>query len=388
MKDKRRDAKLVMLEHSKAKIELYSTYLSTYLNILSRVSYIKRIHLYDLMCGEGIYDDGSKGSPVIAMEKIKQHYFSNKNTSPDIEVWFNDKDESEIEKGIYKIERVKRFVSKIFVPSNVQVKYTREDYNNLLPEIFKAISLFKNEKALIFIDPYGYKEIKHEHIKSLLSSGNVELILFLPISHMYRFLNKSLSSDDFPGGEPLRNFVSPLFENLDGLNNASSVLNFVDNLKEAYRQYLQYEKILVDTFTIERNQQNTYALFFFTPNILGFEKMLEAKWKIDEHQGKGFKINSKQTDLFSDVQMTDYPEKLKDYIGSVDYRTNGDIYLFGLKNGFLPKHTNEVLREFQKTNSSFVVLDSDGNKHRRGSFHINYHDYRDKKIVIIKILKD
>jgi three-Cys-motif partner protein len=67
---KNSNAKLVMLEHSKAKVELYATYLATYLNILSRVPFVIRIHIYDLMCGEGVYVDDSKGSPIIAMERI------------------------------------------------------------------------------------------------------------------------------------------------------------------------------------------------------------------------------------------------------------------------------------------------------------------------------
>ena len=64
------DAKVVMLEHSEAKVSLYRAYLATYLSILSRVPSIQRIFLFDLMCGEGIYANGGKGSPVIATEVI------------------------------------------------------------------------------------------------------------------------------------------------------------------------------------------------------------------------------------------------------------------------------------------------------------------------------
>ncbi len=117
---KSHDAKLVQLEHSKAKIELYSSYLGAYLNILSRVPYIKRIHLYDLMCGEGKYEDGSKGSPIIAIEKIKNHYFTNNKTIPNLKVMFNDKDESQIEKGTLKVDRVKKYISEMFVPKTLK----------------------------------------------------------------------------------------------------------------------------------------------------------------------------------------------------------------------------------------------------------------------------
>jgi len=101
------NVKTVMLEHSKAKVDLYSTYLSMYLNILSQLPYLNKIHIYDLMCGEGIYSDGSKGSPIITMEKIKDNYFKNKEKCPKIEVWFNDRDKSKIEKNKHKIDRVR-----------------------------------------------------------------------------------------------------------------------------------------------------------------------------------------------------------------------------------------------------------------------------------------
>ena len=80
---------------------------SLYLNILSRAGYLDKIHIYDLMCGEGIYSDGSKGSPIIALEKIKEHYCQNNNTCPNLDVWFNDKDKSEIELMIAEIKAVK-----------------------------------------------------------------------------------------------------------------------------------------------------------------------------------------------------------------------------------------------------------------------------------------
>ncbi len=387
---KSHDAKLVQLEHSKAKIELYSSYLGAYLNILSRVPYIKRIHLYDLMCGEGKYEDGSKGSPIIAIEKIKNHYFTNNKTIPNLKVMFNDKDESQIEKGTLKVDRVKKYISEMFVPKNVEIEYSSENYLDLFPKVLKTVSSFRNEKALLFIDPYGYKEIHPDDLKRLLSNGNVEIILFLPVSHMYRFQKKSLSEDDFPGGEPLKEFLLPLFRQNIELKGHTSVLNFIENLKKAFRVFLKNERIFVDTFSIERSQQNTYSLFFFTPNILGFEKMLEAKWKIDEKQGKGFKILSKQTDMFSEIQISNFPNKLKHFISSTNLRTNGEVYLFGLENGFLPRHANKVLMQFQKEEKGFSVISPAGEPVRKAAFYINYSNFKrpPKKIVMFQFIED
>ena len=89
-----------LLEHSRAKVELLKTYLSTYLNIMSRVKYYEKIHIYDLLCGEGIYSDKSEGSPIAILKTIKNHYFSNNESCPNIDLWLNDNGKSDIEVDI------------------------------------------------------------------------------------------------------------------------------------------------------------------------------------------------------------------------------------------------------------------------------------------------
>ena len=382
------NVKTVMLEHSKAKVDLYSTYLSMYLNILSQLPYLNKIHIYDLMCGEGIYSDGSKGSPIITMEKIKDNYFKNKEKCPKIEVWFNDRDKSKIEKNKHKIDRVREYCDKFKHLDIVNAIYTKCDYTTLYPKIVKKIHNFKNEKLLLFIDPYGYKEIQPEHLKFFLTGGKTEIILFLPISHMYRFADKSLSGEEFHGGIPLKEFLTPLLNSNNDLRNSKSSEDFIDNLKIAFREYFKKQGIFVDTFTIKRDDRNMFCLFFFTSNALGFEKMLEAKWKLDEQRGKGFRFDSQQGSLFSEVETTDYTSKLENYIKSNVSRTNSEIYLYGLNEGFLPKHTNQIFRDWQKNKSTFKVYLLDGSEARKNSFYILYKNYvrNPEKIVNFKFV--
>lgn len=55
-------------------------------------------------------------------------------------------------------------------------------------------------------------------------------------------------------------------------------------------------------------------------------------------------------------------------------RTNSEIYVFTLHNGHLPKHATQVLAKFQ-TDNKLVVTTKNGIA-RRGSFYINYKDYK------------
>lgn len=378
MKSKGQSTKDVLLDHSTAKVNFYVSYLEKYLEIMFNVKYIKRIHLYDLLCGEGMYEDNQKGSPVRALEAIQGHYEKN-DMCTNMCVWFNDHGESRVEKGKRKIDRVEEICNNMFKPENVKIRYTDWDFvSQVHPKLLNKIrGLKKHEKLFLFLDPYGYKDITPEHVRDILfesENGNVELILFHPITCMYRFANKSLKDDDFRGGESLRKILKTLlgkeirtFQD-KGFKNRNE---FVKTLKEKYTEYLK-NGIYVDTFTLESNEANVYALFFFTPHVRGFEKMLQTKWEIDKNRGQGFKQSGDQPTLFHEIELSEYPNKLKNYLKDGNGRvTNSDIYFFGLKNGFLPKHTNQVLKDLKKENS-ITVVDENGEEVRRG----HYIDYK------------
>ena len=151
---KGKESQTKMFEHSKAKVELFKRYFSIYLNVIHRTPYIKKIYLYDLFAGEGKYEDGEKGSSLVAMECIKDHYYSNGQTCPNIDVWFNDFSKSQIQPDKFKIERVQEFCEKIYRPANVKVEYTKIDSSQILSEIDVHLSkLRSDERALLFIDP-------------------------------------------------------------------------------------------------------------------------------------------------------------------------------------------------------------------------------------------
>ncbi len=366
------DPKINLLEHSEAKVNLYSTYLAKYLNILARNRYVDKVFLFDLLCGEGVYSDGEKGSPIIALEAIKNHYYANNQTCPNMTVWLNDIGLSEIETDILKVKRVERFGENIFRPNNVNVEFKNEDYETIYPKAVTLVNNTRKAKGLFFIDPYGYKAIKPDDIRKMLTGNNTEVLLWLPASFMYRFAN-TVTHSDFRGGEPLREFIFTLF----GSNPPffKSIYDFIERITESFRIFLKDLDIFVDSFTLERGGGNTYCLFFFTSHIKGYEIMLETKWGMDENRGKGFTLNKAPS--FSEVQLSGYPQKLRDFIASANSRTNSELYKFGLVNGFLPKHTNEILKGW-KSDGIIETLSLDGQPAK--GFYIKYNP--DRRIAV------
>jgi hypothetical protein len=179
---------------------------------------------------------------------------------------------------------------------------------------------------------------------------------------MYRFAEPSVRTP-FPGSAHLERFLIELFGKK--VPRFTSVYDFVRQMRERFRAYLSQLDFFVDTFTIERGHGLVYCLFFFTSHIYGFEKMVEAKWRMDEDRGQGHSQH-KGTPLFSEIELSGYPQKLSDFICGKDYRTNQELYRFGLENGFLPKHTNEVLNSW-KQGWGLEVFALDG-KRVRGNY--------------------
>src|ERR1035437_7068532 len=90
-----------IMQHSEIKIQLLKLYLESYLSILSKSRYVGDIQVYDLFCGEGIYEEKGKGSPIVILETIKNIYFANKakGTQTDkFNCFFNDLENWKIEK--------------------------------------------------------------------------------------------------------------------------------------------------------------------------------------------------------------------------------------------------------------------------------------------------
>lgn len=369
------DSKITLQEHSVAKVALYGTYLSIYLSILSRVRAVRRIFIMDLLCGEGMYENSAKGSPLIALDTIKNHYDTNKSC-PNITLWFNDNGPSEIEEGVHKVDRVKRFSSSISLPANVKIEFYKEDYENILPSAIEEVRKTPDVKGLFFIDPYGYKERSLAEIHMILKGGKTEVLLFMPVSFMYRFAERS-AREAFPGSEHLKRFLTELFGN--NIPRFGSPFDFIQQVRDKLRAILGSQGYFVDTFIIERGHGSVYCLFFFTSNILGFEKMLEAKWKMDSHHGRGHSQTA-ATPMFSEIELSGYRQKLAKFIDGTEQRTNKDLYRFGLENGFLPKHTNEVLESWKKE-GRLEVLPLNG-KPVRG--HYLAHDT--DRLVAFKLL--
>lgn len=363
--------------HSQAKVDFYKTYLERYVAVLCQSKYVKHIRIYDVFCGMGIYEDGGKGSPVVAYDTIKRIYEDHKITKETrISLIINDKLEE-------RISKVKEYIEENRHPYCEVHPYNYE-INQLFKTIMPKINMTPSDtRNLVFIDPYGYKEIKKELLLNLMKNGHTEIILFLPISHMQRFTNAAIKDKESTiQYEPLRDFVYSFFPDTNhpirqGTIKAKEYIHYVADALNFKNEFFS------TSYFIERDKANYFALFFISSNIFGFEKILDVKWTLDEEHGRGFVLPEVTGNLFAEQfaleAKNDNARRLKSILEEALKKTctNKELYEIVLRNEFLPKHANEILRELQQTNPKFFVKElATGMNARKNSFYISYKNYK------------
>ncbi len=365
-----------LLDHSEAKVRLLGEYLKRYLNIISNDGFTEKIYIYDLFCGQGQYENGGYGSPLVALKNVKDTYFSvinqRSNKLPKIDCIFNDIEENKTAILKSTIEQ-----KKLHHYNFGNLIITNNDYKEEVKDLQDKFRNYKKEKAFVFIDPYGYKDLKASDIKELIGTHKKsEILLWLPIQFMYRFSDKETP-------DVLKNLISDL-QIVEDVKSSSNVWDFIYSLKKGFQNYLGSE-FFVDNFTLKKEENTVFCLYFFTSHIKGFEKMLESKWEIDSEEGRGWEYSGNSPSLFYDQKTNRLEELLKLFLNS-ERKYNFDLYEFTLKEGFLTKHTNEILADWQNRGLLEVRLTNNDSNARKRSFYVKYYKATDserKKVYYI-----
>lgn len=361
----------ILMEHSEVKVKLLGAYLQKYFNIMSNTPFVSTVHYYDMFSGAGVYEDGGEGSPMIILRELKEAHFRAKARNVDLssqyQCVFNDKDAEKIAALERNIKAAKIHYTEIGT-----IDYSANDYKQLCPEVVEKLNvLSKNERAFIFIDPYGYKDVRFREIKDLLSNKKSEVLLFLPTHFMFRF-----SENGTP--ESLHDFINDIVPK-DQWPKSETGLDFVENLKQAFQQNLG-DGFFVDSFVISRDKNQFFCLFFFTGHIYGFDRMLYTKWAIDAEDGRGWKYNAASSDLFSQVANSPNTSKfeaaLKEYLRQP--RSNKEVYVFALHSGHLPGHAGQILKKWQDDGILVANL-ADGKPARKSAFYISWDSYKNNQ---------
>jgi three-Cys-motif partner protein len=356
--------------HSEAKIRLLKAYLEAYLGVVGHDRYTERVFLADLFCGPGMYADKKAGSPV-EIGRMLAGLHKRHPGAPRTEFLFNDVSAENVANVESYLKPLEAAHPKLTLMSS------NKNAGALIPELLAEQSAKQPKtKRFYFVDPFGYSQISLSEILSLLQVEGAELLLFQPCSFMFRFSEKGTP-------EALAGFMEGLSSGKpwpQGL----TIMEYIQHTKRLLRERLSGTHY-VDSFTIQKDAQTVFCLFFFTGHVRGFEKMLEAKWRFNGDTGQGWHYSAATgvDDLFEKpMPQTQMLEKALSALLESKTATNAEINRTTLEQGFLPKHANEVLGAWQKAGKIVV----DPSPSRAGVFYLGYENH-EKNGRIIRISK-
>ncbi|WP_338353084.1 three-Cys-motif partner protein TcmP [Thalassolituus oleivorans] len=344
--------------HTEVKLQFYIGYLERYLTVLNRSTVISGIRIYDLYCGAGVYDDGRFGSALRAVNSIIRAGESVPEKTP-TKILLNDLDEARRQKVEIEIE------SRIKTPDWLEIFYSCRPAKSLFPILCEKFEKQKKDiRNLVFIDPYGYKDVCASEIRLLIDNRRTEVVIFLPVEHIYRFKDTAIERLEDPSMVQLRRFLGSF--GIDP-SNYSDYLSFI----RAIESSLNYDyEFYSASFPIENDRKHFYAMFFITASLKGLEKIIEVKWSLDQECGESFR-SDQQVDLFNSInKISDLEASVFELISSGGI-TNLSIYEHVVKKGFMPKHGTQVLKNLVSKGYILTTDVKSGQPARKNTFKIN-----------------
>ncbi|BAG13543.1 SAM-dependent methyltransferase [Candidatus Endomicrobiellum trichonymphae] len=345
------DTKGNIENHSKIKLSIYEKYLKAYLSIMMRL-YFTDIFIVEPFAGKGISNNGEEGSAIIAKNVITSiSNSSNKN----IHLVLND-----IKKESY-VDLIKNLK-----PDGNRVLCFNKDANEFINDVLSKADHKTKTNHLFFIDPWGYTQLRGDTYQNIFKAKRLDILIFIPINHIYRFLIKEENSEQL---KPIAGFLNDMGIAEEDARKCQDEMSFVNEIKKAFTKkadtdYVYYKELK------NTKSNNKYALFFLTKHILGAEKFLEALVKI------------KEKDLFENT-ISDEDLPFIENIHKNKSLTNCELYEYGILHGLLPKKVTAILNSYEKDNKITVMPMPEVSNRKKGNFYISYKNKEKPKIKIV-----
>lgn len=166
-------------EKSKIKTHIVSEFFKTYYAILSKAGKTKNGFIYiDLFSGPGVYEDGTKSTPIILLDSIE---LLGDNVLSEIEMIFNDEDKhfyQSLTDSIISHTVYNKMVNKPQITNLSAKDVNIQGYLNQGKPIFS------------FVDPWGYKDVSANQIKDFVSAIGSDCIMFFNVNRILQDLSK------------------------------------------------------------------------------------------------------------------------------------------------------------------------------------------------------
>ena len=271
--------KLRMAPHTKAKHSILERYLKGWFPIMSRWN--GRIVYLDGFSGSGVYDDGSPGSPIIALRVARDHIQSSIMRSGEKVFYFVEKDPATFETLSSVIGT--EFGSKMGeagyekLPQNFRVHIEQGDFNLELVKVLDGIERDRSSLAptFAFIDPFAYS-LDLRILSRIVAYPKCEVFL----TFMVGFLNRFIFAD-----EHLEAIKRTFGIDEDRIKKTREIVDENERETELGKMLIEIMKSRIAVGTnfywfsfkmLDQRNRSLYWLVFFTKNKKGMEVMKDS----------------------------------------------------------------------------------------------------------------
>lgn len=261
-------------DHTRAKHEILRRYLQAWFPILALGGFPRMVFI-DGFAGPGVYDDGSDGSPLIALKAFLEQP---KPILAECHFHFIEKDEA-------RADRLRGCIGALFAarpqPGNLHVRvHSGEGFEQVYAEALRDHP--RNAPVFALVDPFGWNGIPMTAMRDLMNRASGEMLVNFMFEEINRFLthpDQTANFDALFGCEDWRRVASlPPGQRKTGVRDL-----YAAQLRAAAgARYVRH-------FEMRNGRERTdYYLFFATKNLKGLKKIKEAMWSVDQRGGMTF----------------------------------------------------------------------------------------------------
>jgi three-Cys-motif partner protein len=267
--------------HTKAKHDMLASYLGGWFPIMA--SWNGRLLFLDGFAGRGRYNDGSEGSPLIALRRLLDHRHMPQMTDREFGFYFVEADPENAAHLEEELEALK--AEKAPWPANVSFEVVNAEFDVTARTILDYLREQKANLAptFAFVDPFGYSGLPLDLLAELLAYPKTELFVNFMVGHVQRFIGRAGQED--------------AIRSLFGMTPAEVLADLeagddrLEHLREVYGRQLK-ERIgfeYVNSFAMKNKTGNvSYILYHGTRHPKGVKLMKAAMWKVDPGGGNVF----------------------------------------------------------------------------------------------------
>lgn len=306
---------------TKTKLTIYRSYVQAWLQVFLHAEAYrgKPLQFFDFFAGPGEDANHVAGSPLILLEELLAQRFNLQSRDHEICIFFNDHDPE-------KIRNLKRLCAERSLPWN-----PRFESLDFAEAFEKARPEFEATPSLVFVDQNGLKHVTREIFNALSGAMTTDFIFFTASSFKHRFGDLLAPDIKLPAN--------------------ISYLEVHRALADVYRRWAP-PRVFIGHFSIKKDT-NIYGLIFGSHHWRGMQKFLDIAWKLDgtcgeadyeiEHDvGQGLIDFEQGTTGFKKHKLELFQEILSREILAGVYKSDSEVFLHCLTNGFQPRAAKDV----------------------------------------------